>query len=250
MDDLEEVKTKPKRAPKPKQRVAVVIPVLVCPDLLEECIKSVLAQRLPSGVEIDIVVVADGVVPPFEACRKFEGDIGAIVTQRGRGAGVAINTGIAAMRPFDVLVVICADDIITPDHIKEILSHRREGQLVGYCSRQATLGGDPEAEPTDVTPLAMAWEAAALRKLGGFMGFWCLPGEEMLARAKAGGMEVVDIPGAATYLKRTHKHNCSKMNRGERMKAFCSERAHIAKMPKTPGVFAKSNTTCEIFRTI
>lgn len=104
--------------------VTVAIPWRNRPDLLEHCVKTVLAQTFR---DIHVVVVGDGVEPSLAKVRDSRLDVWHIPENRGAyyvRQLILLASGHAWHAPID------ADDCVEPHHIETLLAQRKGKPLV------------------------------------------------------------------------------------------------------------------------
>ncbi len=119
--------------------VGVVIPYFQRqPGILRRAIESILAQRLPDGVGVQIVVVDDGspspVWPEIEGF-VFESPFAIrIVPQANAGVAAARNAGLDAMAAIHRYVAFLdSDDIWPTDHLASALAALEDGLDLYFC---------------------------------------------------------------------------------------------------------------------
>ena len=100
---------------------SIVIPHRNRHDLLEGVLRSVAAQRLPNGAEVEVIVVDNGSTDASAAAARARG---ARVIELGvnRGVGAALNRGILQARG-DWVAVLNNDVELAPDWLA-LMSHR------------------------------------------------------------------------------------------------------------------------------
>ncbi len=218
---------RPRRPSGPKQRVGVVVTAFQKPEWLKECIKSVLSQALPARVEMEVVVVTHGGrLAEAEAAQEFEGDVLLLTMGRWDARGTALNVGIERLPSSDLIVIVDGCDTLEKDHVSQLLKARRPGTKTGYRPQQRTMGEDGGGAPSK--GIAVAWEARALLALGGYQGMYVYAGEEMAARAVIEGVEIVEVPGDATYSHREHPATPERLGRTKLVRFFPRDRKALA----------------------
>lgn len=144
--------------------VGVVIPFYQrAPGILPRAMASIRDQRLPSGVQVDVIVVDDQSPVPAAAEMAAFGDDDRIrwhrIAQPNAGPGAARNTGIDWLKGKNLryLAFLDSDDEWQPDHLANALAaleaggdfyfsdHSRTGDCDSYFTEdrnvRATLDG-------------------------------------------------------------------------------------------------------------
>jgi glycosyltransferase involved in cell wall biosynthesis len=141
----------------PMTLITTIIPVFNRAHVVGRAVDSVLAQELPPGCSLRIVIVDDGSSDELDAAlRRFEGRIERIRHPQNAGASAARNTGIAAAADGFV-AFLDSDDVWLPGKLKNqvemmarhcwsasctafYLSPRGRPQVVAPSYRTGTLG--------------------------------------------------------------------------------------------------------------
>jgi glycosyltransferase involved in cell wall biosynthesis len=137
--------------------ITTIIPVFNRAHVVGRAVDSVLAQELPPGCSLRIVIVDDGSSDDLDAAlRRFEGRIHLIRHPQNTGASAARNSGIAAAGDGFV-AFLDSDDVWLPGKLKNqvemmtlhrwsasctafYLSPRGRPQVVAPAYRTGTLG--------------------------------------------------------------------------------------------------------------
>jgi succinoglycan biosynthesis protein ExoW len=113
--------------------LSVVIPFYQRqPGILERALRSVVAQQIPSGWSIEIVVVDDG-SPVSAAAEARQIDFGdpfhlRIVQQQNQGVAAARNRGLLeASSDSGLIAFLDSDDIWPPEHLNHAVSAVEQG---------------------------------------------------------------------------------------------------------------------------
>lgn len=127
--------------------LSVVLPVYQVEDYLAECLESILGQRLPRGVTLEVVCVDDGSTDSSpELLDRFAArdDRVVVVRQQNAGLGAARNAGVARARGD--LLTFCDSDDVVPDGAYDALL-RAQGDsgsdiVIGALERFGDATGD------------------------------------------------------------------------------------------------------------
>ena len=108
--------------------VSVIIPVYNAEDFVARTIRSVLNQTYR---ELEIIIIDDGSPDrSINVCQQFDDSRIKIVRQKNRGLAGARNTGIRHASG-SYIALIDADDLWTPNKIKEHVQHFETSPTVG-----------------------------------------------------------------------------------------------------------------------
>lgn len=101
--------------------VSVVVPTLDRPAAVRRCVESLLAQQLPAGAHLEVLVVDDGSATPIAIEVPQHGAVALrVIRQDTQGPAVARNTGLRAAA--GALVAFIDDDCeATPTWIAALL---------------------------------------------------------------------------------------------------------------------------------
>ncbi len=210
--------TERKRAAR-ELRVGAVIAARDYEDFIGPAIDSLLAQTMrPSAV----VVVDDGSSDRTGVIASGYGPPVRVVRLAGTGIGAARSRGVAELPEVDVVSMLDADDLLTPDSIErraQVLSVRPDVDIVfGHGRRfERVTDGEPvpsnPLEPMPTIGLMLA-RVAALERVGPFAtGVRVADGLDWLLRARELGLRDVTVP-ELVYWRRVHGANNSLTNRG------------------------------------
>lgn len=103
----------------------VCIPYFGVPDLVERCVRSVLAQSLR---DIVVLVIGDGEAPPLDV---RDDRLAVYVLPENRGPYFAQQLAILAS-PFDRYAVVGADDWVEPEHLERLAGLGGTAAIVGW----------------------------------------------------------------------------------------------------------------------
>src|SRR5512138_2951718 len=102
-----------------KPLVSILIPAYNSEQLIEESLRSALAQSWPNK---EIIVVDDGSLDrTFEVAKRFESKTLKVVTQPNQGAAAARNKAFS-LSQGDYIQWLDADDLLAPEKIASQLS--------------------------------------------------------------------------------------------------------------------------------
>lgn len=141
-------------------KIGVIIPYYQKKiGILRRALDSILAQNLPSGVSMTVVVVDDASPHPAEPEIEgldFSGSFHLnLVKQVNGGCAVARNTGLKNLDDsFDYISFLDSDDFWVPDHIAEALKALNEGYDFYFTDHSrvdhhSSLFEDIKFPPTD-----------------------------------------------------------------------------------------------------
>jgi len=127
--------------------VAVIIPYFQQrPGILQRALASVLRQKLPAGVRVDILLIDDGSPVPARAeidGLTFESPFHLkLVEQSNAGVGAARNAALNLVNPAtDYIAFLDSDDYWHPDYLATALFALDQGSDFYFCDSQRV--GDP-----------------------------------------------------------------------------------------------------------
>lgn len=149
-------------------RVSVIIPAYNAELSLARCIKSVLAQTLPS---FEIIVINDGSSDKTIAVAKGFSENVAVLSQQNQGQGAARNTGLRNASG-DYVAFLDADDYWLPDFLQNcigFLDNNPQAVAVNTSFKIKKKGGDYTG-PTCRQTFAMDHPDGSI--LENFYTFW------------------------------------------------------------------------------
>ena len=200
----EETNAPAKKAKKPST-IAVLVPSFSAPGFLPACLESVVSLEVPPGLELEVIVICDGDGETFRECANHS--VKAKLLRRRHGPGVAVNVGLESVSDAQFVAIVCADDIVAPDHLKKAVKAIGDaGNPAVYRPRVCSIkidGKSASKKEGEGSHLACVWSASALDVIGSFLPFFRHAGDEALARAARGGVEVIDGE-SVTYSRRVH----------------------------------------------
>lgn len=94
--------------------VTIGVPYYGCPDLIEKCVRSILAQ---THRDLICVVIGDGEDPPLKGIRDDRLVVYRLLENRGAYFGEQL---IIEATPHDWYGVVGADDWVDPDHVASL----------------------------------------------------------------------------------------------------------------------------------
>ena len=113
-------------------RISVIVPTRGRPAQLRRCVASLLAQRVPSGVGFEVLIVDDGSDPPVTVP---DGDARVtVLRQPHSGPAAARNNGMAAARG-ELLAFIDDDCEAADDWLAALLAAHQREPGCGYGGR-------------------------------------------------------------------------------------------------------------------
>ncbi len=200
-------------------RIAAVITAFNYERYVAAAIETVLEQTLPPS---QIVVVDDGSTDSTAAvAARYEPRVGVVSTENA-GIGAARTRGVAEVSDAEAVVLLDADDLLTPQSIErraQVLAVRDDVDIVfGHCQRFEQLrDGRPVAisapEPAHI-PGGMLVRSSALDRVGPFRtGLRVAEGLDWLLRARELGLRHATVR-ETVYWRRVHGENNSLRNRG------------------------------------
>jgi len=105
--------------------ITVAVPYYGCPELVEKCVRSILAQTVR---DIAVVVIGDGEDPPLGSVRDSRLEVYRL--PENRGAYFAQQVALTAT-PFPWYAPIGADDWIEPDHLERLVAVGGDAVITG-----------------------------------------------------------------------------------------------------------------------
>jgi glycosyltransferase involved in cell wall biosynthesis len=200
-------------------RIGAVITAFNYEQYVAAAIESVLEQTLPPS---QIVVVDDGSTDSTAAvAARYEPRV-EVVSMENAGIGAARTRGVAKLKDADAVILLDADDLLTPQSIErraQVLAIRDDVDIIfGHCQRfEEFRDGRPAPvsapEPAHI-PGGMLARSSALERVGPFRtGLRVAEGLDWLLRARELGLRHATVPGTV-YLRRVHGENNSFRNRG------------------------------------
>lgn len=136
-------------APLRSHRLSVVVPVFQVEEYLESTLRSVLDQRLPRGIELEVICVDDGSTDgSAEILDRFTDDPAVQVRhQDNAGLGAARNIGVS-MASGDLLAFCDSDDDLPPDaYLPMVRSLRRSGSAMAVGALVRDDAGQQRSGP-------------------------------------------------------------------------------------------------------
>jgi glycosyltransferase involved in cell wall biosynthesis len=114
--------------------ITTVIPVFDRAQVVGRAIESVLAQELPAGCSLRVIVVDDGSADDLAgALQRFGANVRCIRHPQNAGASAARNTGIAAADAGSV-AFLDSDDVWLPGKLKVQIETMQHHQWVASCT--------------------------------------------------------------------------------------------------------------------
>lgn len=166
--------------PEPTVDISVIVPVYNVESYVEECLRSILAQELPEGRLLEVVVVNDG---STDGSRGIVGRIAAedprvrVVDQANCGLSGARNTGLDVSRG-EYIAFVDSDDFIKEGHLAALFaSAEKNGSDVTVALWQrVTEGGASlglgERHRTNMAPWARLYRREVWSHLRFPVGCW------------------------------------------------------------------------------
>jgi glycosyltransferase involved in cell wall biosynthesis len=154
--------------------ITTVIPVFNRADVVGRAIDSVLAQELPGGCSLRVVIVDDASTDDLSgALARFGGKVDCIRHAQNAGASAARNTGVAAAADGAV-AFLDSDDVWLPGKLlRQVDANRRNGWLAScHAFHFARLG-----RPDIVAP---SYKAGTLGLDDFVWGCFVTPGSTMI----------------------------------------------------------------------
>jgi glycosyltransferase involved in cell wall biosynthesis len=199
-------------------RIGAVIAAFNYEQYVAAAIESVLEQTLPPS---QIVVVDDGSTDSTATvAARYEPQV-KVVSMDNAGIGAARTRGVAELTDVDAVLLLDADDLLTPQSIErraQVLAVRDDVDIVfGRCQRFEELCDSrpvPVAAPEPAhIPGGMLVRSSALERVGPFRtGLRVAEGLDWLLRARELGLEHATVP-ETVYWRRVHGENNSFKNR-------------------------------------
>lgn len=159
--------------------ITIVIPYYQNePGILKIALASVLAQRLPEGLKLDVIVVDDGSPSPADlelGASSFAGVRIRVVKRPNGGPAAARNTGLdARSKQAEYIAFLDSDDQWAPDHLDRAIatlgadadfyfSDQSLGESAPYATRFQCIcaeHGSPEFEESGLPVSIVARDAA------------------------------------------------------------------------------------------
>ncbi len=114
--------------------VSVIVPVWNRAHSVPAAIDSVLAQQLPAGWSVQVIVVDDGSTDDLVgALRPYGSGVTCIRRERNGGAAAARNTGLGAARG-DYVAFLDSDDVWLPGKLTSQIDAMRKNNWPASCT--------------------------------------------------------------------------------------------------------------------
>lgn len=97
-----------------KHKISVIIPIYNCAEWIEECVNSILNQKLPDHFDTQVILIDDGSTDESgKICDTFSHEQGNIVVvhQPNAGVSVARNKGLE-VADGDWICFVDGDDVL------------------------------------------------------------------------------------------------------------------------------------------
>jgi len=156
--------------------ITTVIPVFNRAHVVGRAIESVLAQELPSGYSLKVLVVDDGSSDDLSgALLRFGRDVSCIRHAHNTGASAARNTGIAAAEDGFV-AFLDSDDVWLPGKLKlQLETMRHNGWLASCTAFYLARSGRPDI-------VAPSYRGGTLGLADFVWGCFVCPGSTLLSQ--------------------------------------------------------------------
>lgn len=176
--------------------IAVIIAAYRAEKYINQCVASVLAQKLPPGWSLDVRVGVDG-CPDTERAMKYP----YFRSDRNVGAYIMRNSLIYAGKA-DAYTFFDADDVMIQGFFARILPFLGDfgAVLPGKYMCNADLSG-PRYRLQDGGSLTFTH--SALEKIGGFRSFRCACDSDFMRRLELSGVKIYKIK-EPLYYRRIH----------------------------------------------
>lgn len=196
---------------------SILIPARAAQLYIGECLSSLLNQKIPGGLELEVLVGIDGCEKTRDTLAQYIAELPADQARKVRsfyfdghyGPYIIRNTLLWASRGEQVQFVD-ADDVIVPDMLLPLCSFALSCRACtpAYILRPVGITTDEHLVPIEKhKPFQMVGQLglskAALKLLGGFAPWRCKGDTDFLRRASALGVPVYSWPQIA-YLHRRH----------------------------------------------
>lgn len=199
--------------------IAVLIAAKDAGDYVIPCIDSVLAQELPFGWTLRILLGVDGCLATAKSAARLQPGIVVRFSPLSIGPYAVFNR-LSAETRADLLCRFDADDVMMPGYLSSHIYMLSASSLRVDIVRSWSIFTDASLRPTRAALAGGSFTGldgrrrrgsdgqftmvqAVWRRLGGFRPWPCNADSEFLVRARAAGFNVVDLP-AFTYLRRVH----------------------------------------------
>ena len=159
--------------------VTVVIPTWNRASLIGRAIDSVLAQELPPGHSLEVIVVDDGSTDSLaEVLQRYEGRVSCVRHERNLGAAAARNAGVAAGTGTFV-AFLDSDDTWQPGKLVRQLAVMAANGWKACCTAYYLVQNGKDAI---ISPRIYRTQALGLREL--VWGCFVSPGSTLICEKK------------------------------------------------------------------
>ena len=197
-------------------KVSVLMSAWKSKNYIEQAICSVLDQKLPKGMEIELIVGVDNCKETYEVVKKInDSRVGILFMNQNVGTYKTFNT-MLKYASGDFIFRFDSDDILGEDCLYHALSHLIiNPELTATQLRLVVMNEDmrkPLIPSWIKCPLTfraagqVLWRASDLRnKLGAYLPWTCAADTEILSRAKHMNLNI-DHTELAYFCYRKHPH--------------------------------------------
>jgi glycosyltransferase involved in cell wall biosynthesis len=198
--------------PVQKKRVSTIMAGYKAAEWIGKAVRSVLAQRLPEGWSLELLIGVDGCDETFEAVRHLKDPrVRVFRMDRNYGTYITANT-LIAHSSGELLARVDADDKVHPDRMFDIIQAMEARPELARCNtyyRDVDRQGRP-LQSTAKAPAGVwvyrrsAWD----EHIGGFHPWPCAADGELRHRARALDLPSFLIP-RPLYIRRVHNTQLS-----------------------------------------
>ena len=216
-------------------RVSVLIAAYKAEQWIEACIKNVLAQPLPPGWEMEIIVGVDGCASTFEAANRIKDPrLGILFFSENRGTYITFNS-LVPHATGELMLRHDADDLMGKTRLIKMIKcfiNDPSVDMVGtsYQLMSADMSKviKPNLYPGEGTWM---WKRSTWdKKLGGFEPWRCAADSEILARAQLGfKLRSVILQDPSLLLYRQHANSLYQNSETGLGSLYRQKRAEIIK---------------------
>lgn len=185
--------------------VSIIMGAYNCPDFIVEAITSVLAQTIPEGWELEVLVGVDGCPRTLETVKTIQHPAVTIYEMdKNYGTYIVANTLIQQAKG-EIIGRIDADDKVKPDRLSKILKIFETKPQIGMVNTYISTWRDGVIKEEGKSSPAGIWtfRREVLEKGGGYRPWRCSADSELASRLHFLGVRSYIIP-EYLYIRRVH----------------------------------------------
>ena len=183
------------------KNLAVIMAAYKAERWIDTAVRSVLAQKLPDGWEVDLRIGVDGCPATAKALDK----ISVPYWRAAKNAGLfPMRNSLIKLGPADAFTCFDADDEMLPGYLAALLKAHAENAVVSpmriQCHPDLTPTGKPPMKANGMYMIS----GELMSRLGGFRDYRCAADSDMRQRAEALSGERRIYVREAIFRRRAH----------------------------------------------